>query len=195
MPPNLTGIQPPPRPAERGNQRAVKHGLYVKAPSGLKLRYRKVRRLVNKMKAVMPWLDAADDPACRAWAELEILGAYAFADLTERGLTNRKGEPRRLLAEFRMLRQAQLAFERELGMTPAARLGLRVADSRGRAYDDASPVSESDLLGMEERILARLHDRPAEDGDRPALAAEATPAGAGDETSSDASRDARELDE
>ena len=137
---NLTGIQPPPKPADRGNQRAAKHSLYVKSPDGLRLRYRRVRRLVRKMQAVMPWLDPADDPACRAWAELEILGAHAFADLMERGLTNKKGNPRRLLGEFRMIRQAQLGYERDLGMTPASRMALRVDDSRGRALDAASEV-------------------------------------------------------
>ena len=59
-------------------------GLYVKAASGLKLRHRKVRRLVAKMHAGMPWLAPADLPACRAWAELEILGARAFAELEAR---------------------------------------------------------------------------------------------------------------
>lgn len=139
---NLTGIQPPPKPAGRGNQRAVKAGLYVKSPNGLRLRYRRVRRLVRKMVVVMPWLDAADDPTCRAWAELEILGAYAFADLMERGLTNKKGDPRRLLTEFRQLRQAQLAYAEKLGMTPASRMALRVGDSRGRALDLASAMAE-----------------------------------------------------
>ncbi len=119
---------------------ALKSGLYVKSPNGLKLRYRKVRRLVRKMQAVMPWLDPADDPACRAWAELEILGAYAFADLVEQGLTNKEGDPRRLLGEFRMMRQTQLAYERDLGMTPASRMALRVGDSRGKALDAASRV-------------------------------------------------------
>ena len=112
---NLTGIQPAPKPADRGNQRAAKHALYVKSPNGLELRYRRVRRLVRKMQAVMPWLDPADDPACRAWAELEILGANAFADIMERGLTNKKGDPRRLLGEFGMIRQTQLGYERFTG--------------------------------------------------------------------------------
>src|SRR5204863_9552884 len=115
-------------PAERRQRQLapVKTGLYVRAESGLKLRHRKVRRLVTKMRAAMPWLADADLPACRAWAELELLGAQAFAELHENGITTPKGEPRRLLAEFRQLRTAQLAYERDLGMTPAARMSLRV---------------------------------------------------------------------
>ncbi len=54
----------------------------------------------------------------------------AFADLRERGIANDGGEPRRMLGEFRQLRQAQLAYERELGMTPAARMAIKVSSTR-----------------------------------------------------------------
>jgi len=118
-----------------GLPRPVKTGMYVKAPNGLRLRHRRVRRLVAKMHESMPWLAPADLPACRAWAELEILGARAFAELETNGITNTAGEPRRLLGEYRQLRQAQLAYERDLGMTPAARMALRVNDSRARSTD------------------------------------------------------------
>ncbi len=82
-----------------------------------------MRRLVRKLRVEMPWIAQADLPACRAWAELEILGSRAFAELDANGITNEAGEPRRLLGEFRQLRQAQLAYERELELTPAARGG------------------------------------------------------------------------
>ena len=106
------------------------------------------------MRQVMPWLGPSDEPAMRAWAELEIIGAYAItepntgsdaaglASRAERknggyvingrknfitnGLVNDEGEPRGLLREFRQLRQAQLAYEKELGMTPASRASLGV---------------------------------------------------------------------
>ncbi len=155
---NVTGIQPPPKPADRGNQRAAKHSLYVKSPNGLRLRYRRVRRLVRKMQNVMPWLDPADDPACRAWAEMEILGAYAFTDLMERGLTNKKGDPRRLLGEFRQLRQAQLAYERDLGMTPAARMALKVGNSRAKALAGDDSGVGADVAELEGRIMDRLQE-------------------------------------
>jgi hypothetical protein len=41
----------------------------------------------------MPWLVASDLPACRAWAELEILGSRAFAELERNGVVNDEGEP------------------------------------------------------------------------------------------------------
>lgn len=98
-------------------RRRAETGLYMKAPSGMRLRHRKVRRLVEKMRAEMPWLESSDIPACRAWAELEILGASALNELVDGGLLNDEGEPRRLLSDFRQLRQLQLAYERDLGMT------------------------------------------------------------------------------
>jgi hypothetical protein len=95
----------------------------------------------------MPWLDASDEPAARAWAEFEILAAGAFVELTTNGILTAGGDsPRRLLSEFRQLRQAQLAYERELGMTPAARMSLQVGDSRSRALDFTAQLAEGRRL-------------------------------------------------
>lgn len=105
-------------------------GLYVKANSGMRVRHRRVRRLVEKMRTEMPWLEPSDLPACRAWAELEILGAYAFSELLGSGLLNAEGEPRRLLTDFRQLRQVQLSYARDLGMTPAARMAIKASGTR-----------------------------------------------------------------
>jgi hypothetical protein len=120
------------------------------------------------MRAVMPWLDDSDIPAARAWAELEILGATAFADLIKRGMTTDKGEPRRLLAEYRQLRQAQLGYERDLGMTPASRMSLRVGDSKARSLDRGGKdaMSGEDVVALEQRLLLNI---------QPAKTSEATP--------------------
>jgi hypothetical protein len=96
----------------------------------------------------MPWLDPADEPAVRAWCELEILSAGLFASLTADGVITPKGEPRKALSEYRMLRQAQLAYERELGMTPSARMNLRVGDSRARTFDVAAELAEGRRLRL-----------------------------------------------
>lgn len=124
-------------PAESRQRRLapIKTGVYATSPDALKLRYRKVRRLVRKMKAAMPWLDPADEPAARAWAEMEILAAGMFVELTANGVLTAAGEPRRLLSEYRQIRQAQLGFWRELGGTPVARMALQVGDSRVRAVE------------------------------------------------------------
>ena len=118
-------------------------GLYVKAASGMRVRHRKVRRLVEKMRAVMPWLETSDLPACRAWAELEILGANAFSELLTGGLLNTEGEPRRLLTDYRQLRQVQLSYERELGMTPAARNSIKASGTKA-AIDLVAAMTNSD---------------------------------------------------
>jgi hypothetical protein len=118
-------------------------GLYVKAPSAMRVRHRKVRRLVEKMRAAMPWLENGDLPACRAWAELEILGANAFSELVTRGLLNAEGEPRRLLTDYRQLRQVQLSYERELGMTPAARLAIKASGTKA-AFDLVAAMANAD---------------------------------------------------
>jgi len=111
-------------------RRHARTGLYVKSASGMRVRDRRVRRLVERMRTEMPWLEASDLPACRAWAELEILGAHAFSELLGAGLLNGEGEPRRLLSDFRQLRQVQLAYARELGMTPAARIAIKATGTR-----------------------------------------------------------------
>jgi hypothetical protein len=102
---------------------------------------RKVQRLVERLRGVMPWLEQSDLPACRAWAELEILSTTVFAELHRNGILNTEGEPRRLLGEFRQLRQAQLAFERELGMTPAARMAIKANGTRA-AFDLAAAMAK-----------------------------------------------------
>jgi hypothetical protein len=71
----------------------IKHGLYVKSAHGWALRSRKVQRLVERLQAVMPWLEQSDLPACRAWAELEILSTMVFAELYRKGILNGDGKP------------------------------------------------------------------------------------------------------
>jgi hypothetical protein len=124
----------------------LRTGLYVKAENGRRLRDRKVRRLVAKMKAAMSWLAPSDDPACRAWAECEILASHVFGDLVRNGLTTDQDEPRRLLSEYRGLRSLQLAYEKELGMTPSARaaLGIQV-----KALMDVSKMSLEDYVAWQ----------------------------------------------
>jgi hypothetical protein len=65
------------------------------------------------------------------------------------GIINGKGDPRRLQSDFRQLRQAQLAYARELGMTPAARMAIKATgthaapDLPSATIDDVIEVGES----------------------------------------------------
>ena len=46
------------------------------------------------------------------------------------GITTGQGEPRRLLSEYRQLRATQLAYARELAMTPQAHRALGLDPGR-----------------------------------------------------------------
>jgi hypothetical protein len=89
-------------------------GLYVRSERGLRFRDDKVRRLVRRMRNAIPWLTDADIPACRSWAQIEILAGKAFAVLQTAGIVNDENEPRRLLGDFRARSQAEYARFREL---------------------------------------------------------------------------------
>jgi len=96
------------------------------------------------MYAAMPWLQASDLPTARAWARLELIIDTVYAILHTIGPMNGQAEPRRLLGEWRQLQQAQLAYARELGMTPAARMAIK-ASGTSAALDlagIAEPVSD-----------------------------------------------------
>ena len=129
----------------------AKTGLYVRSASGLKLRDRKVQRLVRAMRGAMPWIEESDVPACRAWAQLEILSDQAFAIVRTIGILNREGEPRRLLTDVRQLRQAQLAYARELGMTPAARMAIK-ANGTKAALDLMAAMAKAEDTEVEEDL-------------------------------------------
>ena len=60
-----------------------------------------------------------------------MLATIAYAELRDRGLGNGHSEARRLLDDYRKLRQTQIALSRELGMTPLARMALKVGRTSG----------------------------------------------------------------
>src|ERR1700674_4971992 len=94
-------------PAARRPESRASTGLYVRSPNGLKLRSRKVQRLVQHLRKVLPWLEPADTPAARGWAELEILSASVFAELVTGGVLTPARDAVRLLHDYRMLKLAQ----------------------------------------------------------------------------------------
>jgi hypothetical protein len=126
-------------------------GVYVKSKNGRRLRDRTVRRLTEKMRAHMPWLEDSDLPVCRSWAELEILSIRVYGELREHGLLNSTGDGRKLLDTYRSLRHTQLRFARELGMTPAARIAMQT-NSRNMDVDIEA------ALGRMEKVKAVATD-------------------------------------
>jgi hypothetical protein len=144
--------------------RRAKTGLYVRSTNGLRLRDEKVRRLVRRMRQCMPWLEDADEPAARAWAQIEVLADMAHTILRTIGITSHGGEPRRLLTDFRQLRLAQLQYARELGMTPAARLAIQVS-GEGKAFDLAEQVTGAAIEISEARSTPSGPTTPIHDED------------------------------
>ena len=111
--------------ARPGNRNAERHSLYA-TRTGYELRARRVRRLVQSMYQSLPWLAESDRATVRAYADLEHKLATISASLDERGSVDVRGEPRRLLSEFRALSALQLRYAEALGLTPASRVALHV---------------------------------------------------------------------
>lgn len=88
----------------------------------------------------MPWLEPADGPACHAWAEIEYLCGIVYARLIANGVVNNKGEARRLLTDYRQLRQTQMLYSDALGMNPASRIAIK-ADATSAAIDLAAAMA------------------------------------------------------
>lgn len=74
---------------------------------------------------------------------MDVLRVAVLEALLSRGVSNARGEPRRLLTEYRQITQAQLAFDKELGMTPAARMTIKANGTRW-AFDLPSAMSAAE---------------------------------------------------
>jgi hypothetical protein len=108
-------------PSRKRRRRGFKHGFHMVNQDSVRERNEQVRNMENRMIEAMPWLEKSDRPACRAWCELEIIGTMMFTNLTREGILLPTGEARRLVDNFRQLKQSQLMYANALGMTPAAR--------------------------------------------------------------------------
>jgi hypothetical protein len=97
-----------------------KHGLFIRTQTSLARRNWRIKHLVRQARRVMPWLEPADQPTVRAWAELEIIGAGIFKCLMEQGIVDpQTKQPRdNLLNHLRMYRSAQLAYREPAGHEP-----------------------------------------------------------------------------
>jgi hypothetical protein len=127
-------------PPQSERPKRIKTGLYVTAKPSLQLRDRNVTRLAQKMRSVMPWLEPADWRALKAWAELEYLCSQIYAALRALGVLNERKEARRLLHDYRQLRQAQAVYANALGLTPGARMAIKANGTRA-ALDLAEDVT------------------------------------------------------
>src|SRR5258708_4824509 len=111
---------------------AMTHGAYARSPGALEIRGRKVARLMRRLRVVAPWIEPSDESTARAYCELEIVGAQIFAAVSKMGEAIIRTTPdgqdldvRKLVDAHRRNKLAQLAYARELGLTPAARMMIR----------------------------------------------------------------------
>src|SRR5712692_520667 len=134
---------------------ATVKGLYSRLKRDVKVRDHRVRYLVWRLRKVCPWISDSDLPAARAWAQLNILSEVAYARLRDEGMTTASGDPKKLLAEFRALKAAELAYSRELGLTPAARKTLA---STGKAFDLAAEFPPRSRNALRCRFVRTLFE-------------------------------------
>jgi hypothetical protein len=107
------------------------------------------------MRQVMPWIEPADWPACRAWAEMEFLAGQAYAALRGFGVLNREGEARRLFHDYRQMRQTQAVLSNQLGMTPLSRMALKASGTRA-AIDLAKACADIEDAGAQAVVPAAV---------------------------------------
>ncbi len=105
-------------------------GIYVKAKTDSRSETNESAVWSARCSSRCPGCNYLTRRSVEPWAQLEVLADQAYAELREGGILNRKSDPRRLLGDFRMLRQTQATLSRELGMTPAARMALKATGTK-----------------------------------------------------------------
>lgn len=105
----------------------IQHGMYATSERAVKARNQGVRRIMNQMCALAPWLADSDRPALRAWCELEWLTRRVMLVLSEPDLE--REQQLKWSAEYRALRQTQNTIANGLGLNAASRKQLAGAKS------------------------------------------------------------------
>ena len=106
--------------------RGIEHGLYAKSERAVKARNQGVRRIMNHMLAIAPWLTDSDPAALRAWCELEWLTRRVMLVLTQ--LDVDRDALLKWSAGYRTLRQMQNSIGNGLGLNAASCKQLAGAD-------------------------------------------------------------------
>jgi hypothetical protein len=84
-----------------------------------------VRRIARRITRECAWLQPADGPLVRGWAQLERLASEAYERLRSEGMMRADGTPHPLLGEITKLRRTQSALGDRLGLGPRARQELQ----------------------------------------------------------------------
>ena len=120
---------------QRGNTNAIKHGVYSRSTSAVQNRSRAIRRMVNKVYEVAPWLTESDLPTVRAYCEVERLRSELFVPLAkDKPYREIEGDfiPRKILTEYRHLTETSLKLASALGLTPGSRVSIGVGVVQGK---------------------------------------------------------------
>jgi hypothetical protein len=88
----------------------IQHGIYAKSERAVKARNQGVRRIMNQMLAIAPWLSDSDRPALRAWSALEWLTRRVMLVLSGPGLE--RDQQLKWSAEYRALRATQNTIDK-----------------------------------------------------------------------------------
>ena len=113
----------------------------AKRVSPFEVRRRRIGHIIRRLRVVAPWLELSDLATSRAWCELEVIGAELFAKILERGVEN-GDEVRAIVDAHGRVRQRQLAYARQLGLTVAARKALRASGKP--AFDIIAEIAKGD---------------------------------------------------
>jgi hypothetical protein len=119
-------------PAQRKQRQtaALRHGLRAKAGVNVRVRHYRAGHLLTRLQEVLTDLNRplqeVELPAARAWCEHEVLAVDHYAALQS------DARNPRLLEAYLAIRRAQLAYARDLGLTPGARAALGATVASGR---------------------------------------------------------------
>ena len=125
--------QPKKSGAQLANRNAVKHGLYRVRPKDA-IKAQRIRRRVNRrLQGVPSELRPVMRPVTVALVEIEDRLAQMRDYLDAQGLTNRQGEPRRMVSEYRHYWKLWLELASSNGMTLASFMTTRKDSLHGDA--------------------------------------------------------------
>ncbi len=142
------------------NTRTIR-GLSIRVKHDARVRDQRVRLIVWKLRRICPWINDSDVPTCRAWAQLNLMADLCYARLKNEGFTTDSGEPKRLMAEYRALRSAELQYARELGLTPAARRQMAGLGEEGTDLAAAFAALNAAAEQSEPKRVDRIDDAEA----------------------------------
>ncbi len=82
---------------------------------------------MRDVKLAAPWLEIADLPLIKRFAELQVIIGRLYFEIHLNGAFDNKRQPRFVLDTYRRMILAQAAIARELGLSPLARKQLSLA--------------------------------------------------------------------